>query len=387
MLHSSLARRVVAVAVPLALLATGCADDDGAGVRTIDGSGSASGSVSGSASGSGPASGSASGSASASGVTEEGVSGELGAYAPVSDVSGHARVTLDVCDIKELLPKDAAIDYDAVAAIYTDGANSGSGDDMRTLAGFATEERDEPLWNQYVDRFGATWLDDFVSSAIDGTGGFEGEDDLVRRQAIEKGVQNQIMIAWALHEMDSARASIEEGDLDPASGAPHKVDEVWAFYHGTAPSCAPYGTAESRGEDFGTGDAANQAALEATEGMRDAAIEGDLEAYDAAYDKFLEAIKLTYTQATLKYAQNVTSDLAADDAEAARVHQAEGWAFYRVLAPFVAEVDPAADDAISGVLDLANEPSADAGETVRTALEGVYDGLGLTAEEIGQYDG
>ncbi len=165
------------------------------------------------------------------------------------------------------------------------------------------------------------------------------------------------------------------------------VDEVWAFYHGAAPSCAPYGTAESRGSDFGTGDTANQTALEATEGMRDASLEGDLEAYDAAYEQFLDAVKLTYTQATLKYAQNVTSQLAADDAGAARVQQAEGWAFYRVLAPFVVEVDPAADEAITSVLDLANEPSADSQETVRNALEGVYEGLGLTAEEIGQYEG
>lgn len=386
MLTSRRAARLAAFALPLALVATGCTDDDGAGVRTIDSGGaSASGSASGSASASGTSSGS--GSASASGVVEEGVSGALGGYEPVSDVSSHARVTLDVCDIKDLLPKDAPIDADAAATIYAEGANSTSGEDMRTLQGFASEERDEPLWNAYADRLGATWLDDFVTAALEGTGPFEGEEDAVRRQGIEKGVQNQVLVAWALHEMDSARVSIEDGDLDPASGAAHKVDEVWAFYHGAAPSCSPYATADSRGEDFGTGSAANDAALAANEAMRDAAVEGDLEAYDAAYEQFLDAIRLTYTQATLKYAQNVSNEVEAGDEAAARVQQAEGWAFFRVLEPFVAEVDPAAADTIAGVLDLANEPAADSGETVRTALESVYDGLGLTAEQVGEYSG
>lgn len=63
MLTARFTARTAAIALPLVLLA-GCTDDDGAGVREIDGSGSASssGSASGSASGSTSGSGSETGS-------------------------------------------------------------------------------------------------------------------------------------------------------------------------------------------------------------------------------------------------------------------------------------------------------------------------------------
>jgi hypothetical protein len=302
-------------------------------------------------------------------------------------VTEHARITLDLCDVDALLPSDGTPDYAGIAEIYTEGRNSRSDDGFRTLAGNATAERDEPLWDRYEERFGAGWLDDFVTAAIEGTGPFEGEADAVRRQGIQKGLTNQVMVAWIFHEADAARAKLEAGETDPATGAPHNVDEIWAFHHGTAPQCSPFTTAEKRGADFGTDSAANDRILAATETMRDAAVAGDLAAFDAAYDELVTAVLLPYVQATEKYAVLVTDDLAADDAALARIHQAEGWAFFRVVEPFVAEVDAAAADEIVEVLDLANEPAADSVERVRAALAGVLDGLGLDAETVGTFSG
>ena len=148
-------------------------------------------------------------------------------------------------------------------------------------------------------------------SAIQGTGAFTGESDLVRRQGIQKGIQNQIMVAWTLHEVIAALGKADDGNFDPASGAPHNWDEGWAFYHGADPSCAP-------------------------------------------------------------------------SAGAARVHQAEGWAFYRVLEPFVAKVDAVAAAPIATYYDLAaGAPRSGAGAAVQAALEPVYGGLGISADEIG----
>ena len=69
---------------------------------------------------------------------------------------------------------------------------------------------------------------------------------------------------------------------------------------------------------------------------------------------------------------------------AAREHQAEGWAFFRVIEPFVA--DNGGDvDAILAILDLSNKPGANgSGDEVREALRPAWDALGIDEQtEIG----
>ncbi len=281
------------------------------------------------------------------------------------------------------------MDFEAAAAAYADGGNSTSGDgSARTLSGFATgDHAGEPRWDAYVDRLGDGWLDDFVTSALEGTDAFEGEGDAVRRQGVQKGAMNQVMIAWMFHEVDAAAQKLEAGDTDPASGAPHNVDEGWAFYHGAEPDCAPYATADKRGADFGTGTAVNDALLAAFEQARDASVDGDTEAYAAASDEIERQVLITYLQATSKYATSVTADLEAGDDETARVHQAEGWAFWRVAEPFVAEVDQAAADTIGSVLELGSAPDPESASTVTPAVEGVLEDLGISQGEFGSYEG
>ena len=260
-------RKRVTVLLAALLLFGACGADNGGEVRTIDDSG---GSVSISATGSGTETGvasptrSPSPSASPSGPTSVSAAsphGTMGAYQPLSDVSSHARAVLDVCEISGLLPKDEPIDYPAVKAIYENGVNSTKGDgSFRTIAGFARSERDEAIWNDYVSYYGdPTWLDTFTMSAIDGTGAFAGEPDLIRRQGIQKGIQNQIMIAWTIHELVAALDKAADGNFDVDSGAPHNWDEGWAFYHGDAPDCGPFTTADQLGANFGTGSAVNDA--------------------------------------------------------------------------------------------------------------------------------
>ncbi|MDP9405365.1 MAG: hypothetical protein M3O86_02020, partial [Actinomycetota bacterium] len=65
---------------------------------------------------------------------------------------------------------------------------------------------------------------------------------------------------------------------------------------------------------------------------------------------------------------------------------AEGLAFFRVIAPLVAAADPAAAETVTEVLSLDNPPAEDGGERVATALESVYDKLGITAEQVGTFE-
>jgi hypothetical protein len=307
----------------------------------------------------------------------------LGGYLPVSDVAAHARVSRDIAEINTLLGA-TPIDWAAIKTLYEEGKNSRSGTGFRTIAGFARSEgRSDPIWDDYAAYYNdPTWLDTYVMHALDGTGPFEGESDAVRRQGAQKGIQNQVMIAWVIHELVGAMQKAEDGSFDPEAGAPHNWDEAWAFYHGVDPDNAPYSTATKRGENFGTGTAVNDAILAAMERGRDALVAGNAAEAQGAMDEVMKQIRITYIQATLRYASVVADDLAAGNAEAARTHQAEGWGFFRVIEPQIALVNESAAATIAGIYDLAAEPS-DGAEAVRTALESVYSAWGISAAEVG----
>jgi hypothetical protein len=247
--------RTVAACLALVVTAAACGNDDGAEVRNL-------GAEEGSASASAPASGTDSGSSSAPASNDPaGDATNDGGYDYVSDVSAHRLVTEDVCEIGELLGSDP-IDFDAAEAVYGDGEHSVNSDGtVRTLAGFATAaDRNHGLDTYYGT---PTPLDDWVTEALTGTGRFADQSDGARVEAIEKGAQNQILVAWTIHELESAIAKAADGDLNPTSGAPHNWDEAWAFYHGASPDCAPYATADKRAGDFGTtGSGATAAANE-----------------------------------------------------------------------------------------------------------------------------
>ncbi|MDA0265023.1 MAG: FEA1-related lipoprotein [Chloroflexi bacterium] len=312
----------------------------------------------------------------------------LGGYEPVSDVGAHARVSEDVEEINGLLGT-MPYDYDAIKDIYVQGKYSVNADgSVRTLAGFARNAgRSEPIWDDYTAYFNdKTWLDTFVMAAIDGTGLFAGEPDAVRKQGIQKGIQNQVMVAWMLHEMVGALEKAEAGNFDPASGAPHNWDEAWAFYHGTEPGHAPYATADKRGANLGTGTAVNDAILAAMLQGRDALVGSDAAGARQAYEEVLRQVQITYIQAAIRYAHEMTVALEAGDTAKARVEQAEGLAFYRVIEPLIAGADAGVASEVGAYLNLANPP-ADAEPAVREALESVYQQLGITADQVGNLTG
>jgi len=369
--------KLLALVVVLAMGAVACGTDDGASVtRLNDSDPSASGGDNASASASAPAPG---------GVVEV-TTGEAG-YEYVSDVDGHRLVVADICEINDLLPTDAEIDFAAVETIYRDGVNSVNSDgSIRSIGGFAARDDRNPAHQEF---FGSlTPLDDFVTEALEGTGAFDGESDLVRRQGVQKGIQNQVMVAWVIHELNTALDKAADGDIDPGSGAPHNWDEGWAFYHGSEPGCSPFATANSRAANFdtqgsdGATAAANELFLEAMISGRDALVAGDLATAEASTADVLKALAITYSQATLRYAQVVEDDLDEGDGDAARIHQAEGWAFSRVMAPYFA--GRGADMAvIDAYYSLDNEPAAGGFAIIEAALQPMWDALGITAADIG----
>ena len=261
-----------------------------------------------------------------------------GGYTYASNVDNHRMLMGDVCDIKDL---SGAYDWDGVKDIYEDGKHAEKSDgSYRTLMGFADASGKNHAYDAYYGADGS-W-NDFVSAAIDGTGPFEGESDTVRDQAVEKGIQNGVMTAYAIHELNAAIIKAEAGNWG-ADDAQHAWDEGWAFYHGPDDSnhdydgCGPYATASKRGDNFGTGDSTNIATLAAMNAGLTALQNEDMQGVIDARDEVLKNIVIVYSQASVRYASKMTGDLAAGDTADYDKHQAEGHAFYRVIEAYVAE--------------------------------------------------
>ena len=392
---------VLPIIAVFSLIAASCGDDDGGSVRDLDssesssGSGSGSGSASGSASGSSSASAVASASASASGsgsasMAAGGSTADAtpadGGYAYASNIDSHRLVVEDICEINEIV---GDYRWSEIAEIYANGSNSVKSDgSVRTIGGFAAGEGKKHGVDTYYGT--PTPLDDFVSAALNGTGVWAGESDAVRKQGVQKGIMNQVMIAWVVHELNAALAKAADGNFDAATGAPHNWDEAWAFYHGSAPGCGPFATANKRAKDFGTLGSDGETAL-ANEGLlaamidgRDALLAGDEAGAISATNEAVKHVFITYAQATIKYAAKVYSDLEAGDTEAARVHQAEGWAFFRIIEPILGNngIDTSVIDSI---LNMENEPGSGSVADIQAVLDPVIAYFGITPAEFGSY--
>ena len=261
-----------------------------------------------------------------------------GGYDYASNVDNHRMLMGDVCDIKDL---SGAYDWDGVMDIYENGEHAEKSDgSYRTLMGFADAAGKNHAYDDYYGADGS-W-NDFVSAAIEGTGPFAGESDTVRDQATEKGIQNGVMTAYAIHELNAAIIKAEAGNWGP-DDAQHAWDEGWAFYHGPDDAdadydgCGPFATAAKRGGNFGTGDATNIATLAAMNDGLTALKNEDMQGVIDARDEVLKNVVIVYSQASVRYASKMTDDLAAGDTADYDKHQAEGHAFYRVIEAYVAE--------------------------------------------------
>lgn len=274
---------------------------------------------------------------------------EDGGYTYVTNVDVYRLMSDDVCDIKDLAESH---NWDEIKDIYQNGKNVEKSDgSMKTLEQHAAASGKKHGLSEYygVD----APLDDYLMAAIDGTGMFAGASDSVREQAVEKGVQNQIMTAYAIHELNSAISKAEAGNFGE-NDAQHAWDEGWGLYHGTdeSVSCSPYATGDKRAGNFATAGAdgtslANAAILLAmNEGLVALQAE-DLAGAITARDEIVKNLVIIYSQATIRYAHKMNTD---DTVEKAQTHQAEGYSFWRVIESTVAATNPTSgNDCYNGV--------------------------------------
>jgi hypothetical protein len=311
-------------------------------------------------------------------------SGALGRFEPVSDVAQHARMSLDLCEVNALLDADP-VDYAAVATLYRNGKNSDESEGTkRTLGTFAAEGRAaEDTLGRYERYLGARWLDTLVGDAVSGTGPFAGASDAVRRQVLRIAARDQIMVAWALHELDAAVDKAVKGSFTKKSGAPHNWDEAWAYWHGEKPECSPFGTVDALGKEFGVGGAVNRGIFVSMhQGLKALLAKSSL-GPRTARDEVKRQVIIGYAQAMIKAASGLDAALAQGRTDEGRVRQAEGWAYYRVIEPLIAEVNITAAEALADVFDLSGKPAPGTKAKVGAALGSVYGPLRITPEDIG----
>jgi hypothetical protein len=315
-------------------------------------------------------------------------SGALGGYQPVSDVAQHARMSLDVCEVNRLL--DARpVDFAGVAAVYRQGRFSDESEGVkRTLGKFAGESRQaEDTLGRYERYLGAGWLNSFVGDAVDGVGAFAGASEAVRREAVRIGVRDQIMVAWALHELDAAVEKAGKASFTKKSGAPHNWDEVWAYYHGEKPECSPFATAQASEQEFGVGTLiTRRLQLFAKDGLK-ALVDKKAPAARTARDQIVRDITISYVQATILAAAKIDAALAQGKGDEARVAQAKGWAYYRVIEPLIAKANTTAAEAVAGAFDLATKPATGSAARVTAAFSTTYGPLGIAAADVGELAG
>ena len=273
-------------------------------------------------------------------------------YTPVSDVDAHAAIGLDAKEIRSLMEpatSGGAVDWAAVNVLFTEGKSSKKSDgSLRTLAGLAA---DDPVTA-------------VVTEAIGGTGSSAGAADAVRRQKVDKGI-TVLLERKVLDELASAAEKVGKGEVDPAEGAPHNVDEAWAFY--TAEGNGPAATAAKRAGDFGRAGTVHESVVAALTAAQKAAVAGDAAALDKATGDVEAALDYVFYLATFKYL-----DTGNDP-----VKRAEGETFYLGIR---AELATAASDADRQITGAFASGEAAAG---RGALNGpvVLPVLGVSAEE------
>ena len=119
---------------------------------------------------------------------------------------------------------------------------------------------------------------------------------------------------------------------------------------------------------------------------RDALLRGNAGGAEAAANLVKRGVVITYSQAVMRYAVKVEADLAEGDMDKARIHQAEGLAFWRVLEPELGVLGMFAEtiETLNSAYELENEPgSGPSSDEIRTALYPVWGLLEIARDDIG----
>lgn len=319
---------------------------------------------------------------------------DIAGYAPGSDVTEHAKIDLDVEEIETLL---LAQNYADAETLYTNGKNSAKSTALRNLAAFS-DNSDKLAGEPLADMYAAYWNDDysyadkFVVAAMTNTAPFVGAGDVAREELALKGIQYQVVWMYVVHELEDAIDDCEASSIADNDAGVHAWDEGWAFYAGSLEGTDGagsgqllYALADKRCANFGTCDdngsaKVNIRLLDLFQAGEQALQQGKCSGAKAILDQIKPLMTIPLVQGALRYAYKADASGGAGGPK----EIAEGWAFTAAVLPQVAAVDSAAAATIRKNMEFgATTPVEDGHEVVFKAFYSVFDGLGITCEDVG----
>jgi hypothetical protein len=370
-------------------------------------------------------------------------------YEPETDVTTHAKVDLDMEEINTLVGtadfagalfvyenggggKCSATDISGAASgnpCFEKTTNDAKGNSVkgsgaiRTLLGFATcgstcenKMGAEKWYNVYKNYWNdPKYADTYVRDAFTGQNAIGARSNKMRAEIAKKGVAYQTVWMYVLHEYEDAIFDCLAGNIfdneasSVAGDSPHAWDEGWAFYAGSLEGVDGSGKgamihtlAEKRCADFGTckdgrvGAAmANEKHLELAKKGRIKILAGDCYSVVGEFDSIVDQMTVPLIQGMLKYAFKAdpkntlgSCETSGDNCDKS---WAEGWAFAAAVLPRLNYCSTAGNDVAKKVKDnldvAANPQMKDGFKAVKTAVESVYDCLGITCKEVGEFQG
>ena len=373
----------------------------------------------------------------------------------VSDVIEHSKIDLDIKDIQSF-----GSEFSEAKKLYEGGKNSKKSEGLRNLQAFSTSFVDsaskqaEPM-AKLGHAFWGRWDfgDALVTAALDGkddaqfgnyatgslastadarkqviaacclsaclsaciiaylpacvpawptrvsgqsAGTHAGNDTHTHIQVIKKGIKFSVVWLYALHEMESAIVKYKEGKYE-VNGAPHALDEVWAFYAGSleqgdASGYGPYIAGEKNGKKFGTygyetgTSGRSRVTLELlyqlTAMQRYLQTEGNLDVLESIAKCVRAQFKVPLIQGCLSYAHASSSEALVDAEDLAKM-KAEAWAYCVPILPSLNEADPANARKVQATVSISSDARPD-WEVMKTAFSTLnLNKMGIMCEDIG----
>jgi hypothetical protein len=310
----------------------------------------------------------------------------MSGYLPGSDVVQHSQMDKDLVGMEVYLK---AGDFANAQKLYSYGKNSLKSSSVRSLAGFhGTILKGEPLADIYANYWGGyDYAHTFVMNALAAFG----MEDSVRVQLALKGAQYQSMWMYVVHEMVDAVGDCKGANIKDNDKGVHAWDEAWAFYAGSlggAGGASVYALAEKRCVNFGTCEkgtaGVNIQLLDLFTQGKELLEKGKCADADALIQPIVAQMTVPLVQGALRYAYRADPTVGSSGAK----DRAEGWAFVAAVLPQIANVDAKAAATIRSNMEFGSTAYlADGYKAMFSAFQSVYEGLGITCEEVGGLDG
>ena len=238
-----------------------------------------------------------------------------------------------------------AVQYSEAVKKVVNLVDGGSGTDIATafetssLKGIAEQggEDTATLFKTHNDN-SATWMSAIITDATSAVSSYSTAG--AKAEAIEKTMMDTIAMQSIITDLEHATHTATPPHTTAQKNA--YWDSAAAKYFGTtaARSYTIYARANKRGANYGQ--MSGSPAYSATNTAILTAFNGAIS--EANMNIIVKNLKVIYTQAALRYAYLVDEDLA--EGTDWNKHQAEGFAFYNNIAPYVKAADAAGDNMV-----------------------------------------